>query len=146
AIGGTSIGSLIAAQYAAGQSPAEIIEGQRRTLVRRPPQYNFTLPIVSLVSGSRFTGLLRELFGELRIEDLCLPFFCVSSNLSRAEVMIHESGPVWSSVRASGTLPGVGPPNPYHGDLLVDGGVLNNLPIDIMRDRHSGTVLAVDVV
>ena len=145
AIGGVSFGALVGAKYAAGMSPSEMVETLRATIVRRRPEFNFTLPIVSLLSGFRFTALLRELFGELHIEDLWRPYFCVSSNLSRAELMIHTTGLLRPWVTASACVPGVGPPIPYQGDLLVDGGILNNLPIDVMRDRHAGTLVAVDV-
>ncbi|MEO8619717.1 MAG: patatin-like phospholipase family protein, partial [bacterium] len=78
-------------------------------------------------------------------EDLWIPYFCVSSNLSRAEVVVHDDGPLWLWTRASSAVPGITPPVPYRGDLLVDGGVLNNLPADIMRERCRGSVIAVDV-
>ena len=80
------------------------------------------------------------------IEDLPLRFFCVSANLTRAEKVIHERGPLWSAVRASLALPGIFPPVYADGDLLIDGGAMDNVPVDVMRARvGSGSIVAVDV-
>ena len=80
------------------------------------------------------------------IEDLPLGFFCVSASLTRAEAVIHEHGPLWTAVRASLALPGIYPPVYSDGDLLIDGGAVDNLPVDVMRDRvGAGSIIAVDV-
>jgi predicted acylesterase/phospholipase RssA len=73
-------------------------------------------------------------------------FFCVSANLTRAEEVIHERGELWRAIRASLSLPGIFPPVYYEGDLLVDGGALDNVPTEQMRARvGGGTVIAVDI-
>jgi predicted acylesterase/phospholipase RssA len=80
------------------------------------------------------------------IEACWLPYFSVSANLTRAEVVIHDHGPLAAAVRASLSLPGILPPVRSGDDLLVDGGVMNNLPVDVMRAFPGvGTVVAVDV-
>ena len=80
------------------------------------------------------------------IEDLPRRFYCVSANLTRAEEVVHERGPLWSAVRASLALPGIFPPVYSGGDLLIDGAAINNVPVDVMRARvGSGTIIAVDV-
>jgi predicted acylesterase/phospholipase RssA len=107
--------------------------------------FDMTLPVVALRSAHQTVKTLRSLFGNVRIEDLFIPFFCVSADLTRAEVVVHHEGPLWFAVRASCALPGVVPPVVDHGDLLVDGGLLNNVPADIMRQRSNGAVIAVDV-
>lgn len=87
----------------------------------------------------------REL-GEQNIEDLWLPYFCVSSNLTRAELMIHRTGSLSKSVLASSTLAGLMPPIVHDGDLLVDGMLLNDMPIDVCdKLTDGGTVIAVNV-
>jgi predicted acylesterase/phospholipase RssA len=102
--------------------------------------------LVALSSGRRVDRLLAEHLGSVNIEDLPLGFFCVSASLTRAEEVIHERGPLWPAARASLSLPGFLPPVYAAGDLLVDGAALNNLPVDVMRDRlGSGCVVAVDV-
>jgi predicted acylesterase/phospholipase RssA len=101
--------------------------------------------VVALRSGRQTIRTLRALFGDTDIEELPTPFFCVSTDMTRAEVVVHDAGPIWLAVRASCAVPGLVPPVPYRGALLVDGGLLNNLPTDIMRDRSDGYVIAVDV-
>lgn len=83
----------------------------------------------------------------LDLEDTWLNFFCVSTNLTKGRVETHTHGPAWYAIRASFSVPGVFPPVPNEaGDLLVDGGLLDNLPVRVMRDTHAGiTVVAIDV-
>ena len=84
-------------------------------------------------------------FGDGDIEDLPLPYFCVSSNLTDGLLEVHDSGPLWSALRASCALPGVFPPVLNRGRVLVDGGVIDNMPVADMRKRLAGEIIAVDV-
>jgi predicted acylesterase/phospholipase RssA len=105
-----------------------------------------TVPMVSLSSGARMTERLQMVCGDLDIEDAWIDYACVSTNLSTRERVVHRSGPAWRAVRASMSIPGVFPPVAENGDLLVDGGVVDNLPIGVLIDRHPGLrALAVDV-
>ncbi len=142
---GVSGGAIVGAQLAAGLTPQEIKENARAEFVGRGSLMDFTVPIVSLIRGQRFANLLTRLFGERAIEDLPTRFFCHSANLSRATMRIHDQGPLWRAVGASMSIPGVGPPVCERGDLLIDGSVLTNLPVDIMREVCQGPVVAVDV-
>src|SRR4029079_4978559 len=74
--------------------------------------------------------------------DLPLGFFCVSTNLTRSTCMVHRSGLVFESVVASCSVPGLAPPSVHGRDILVDGGVVNNVPVDVMRDLNRGPVFA----
>lgn len=103
------------------------------------------MPLVSIVSGRKVARLLRETYGELEIEDLPLPFFCVSANLTRGEAHVHREGLLWQAVRASVAIPGLLPPVFRAGQVFVDGGVVNNLPVDLMRLTHRGEVIAVNI-
>jgi predicted acylesterase/phospholipase RssA len=105
---------------------------------------DLTFPYVALLRGASTVELVQTMFGDVQIEDLWLPYFCVSTNLSRAEVVVHDRGPLWLWVRSSSAVPGIGPPVPWRGDLLVDGGLLNNLPVDILRQRCPGPAIASD--
>ena len=145
AIAGTSMGAVIAAWYADGHSPLAMVDLAREFFVQRKPMKEFTLPIVSLVAGNRVTTCLKDNFGERRIEDMLIPFLCTSSNLSDAERVIHDRGHIRRALNASLAIPGVLPPVPWEGDLLVDGGALNNLPVDLMDDRYPGHCIACDV-
>lgn len=146
AVGGSSIGSIIGGGVARGQTADEIAHTLRLAVVESSP-FDVTFPLVSLAAGRRVTKHLQDGADGLDIEDVWRSFFCVSTNLTRGNVEIHRSGPGWLAVRASFSIPGVFPPvRSAAGDLLVDGGVLDNLPIGIMRARHYGiSVIAVDV-
>jgi lysophospholipid hydrolase len=109
---------------------------------------DLTLPVLSLFAGKRFTHLVTQSFryGPENIEDLWLRFFCVSTNLSKGEPSVHEYGRLAHLVRASMTVVGLLPPVYDDGDLLVDGGYLNNIPIDVMRTQMGvDTLIVVDV-
>ena len=86
-----------------------------------------------------------DVCGDWRIEDLPIRFFCVSADLDTAQIVPHTEGLVWLSLRSSGAMPVVGPPLLVDGQILIDGGALNNLPVDLMRERFSGPTLVVDV-
>jgi NTE family protein/lysophospholipid hydrolase len=146
-IGGTSMGALIAVQPALGWDDDKMLEANRLAFVDRKPVAlrDYTLPVYALVGGNRLDQNLIAPLGETCIEDLWTGYFCVSSNLTRAEPRVHRAGPVWKAIRASLSLPGVFQPVVEGSDLLVDGGVLNNLPGDVMRELGGGWVIAVDV-
>lgn len=145
AVGGTSIGSVAAFMTAMGWD-------QRRRLAMLPVFFSTrllvqpTVPLVSLSSGRRLQRRILEETGGRSVEDLWIRFFSVSTNLSRATQVVHDRGDLALAVRASISLPGILPPVPSGSDLLVDGGVLNNLPIDVMQAAlGGGRVIAVDL-
>jgi NTE family protein len=143
-IGGTSIGAVIGAAIAQDASVDTLIDTARRAFVDGKPFSDLTLPILSLLRGLRMERLIgAHLTGD--IEDLPLPFFCISSNLGQGTVLVHERGPIAQAVRASASLPGVFPPAVIDGQLVIDGGILDNLPVDVMRRRPVGKVIAVDL-
>ena len=142
---GVSMGAIIGGRQALSDDIEQMVPGLKRQMTRAFSDY--TLPIVSLARGRRFDRCLSDLFGDAKIEDLWTPYFCVSSNLTKADTVIHRTGPMWRAIRASGGLPGLVPPVVDDGDLLYDGALMNNLPIDIMRQEiRNGPVIAVDVV
>src|SRR6202000_3027024 len=144
-LGGTSMGAIVAAGLAAGLSVEELTDRVRAAFVASNPLSDYTLPLIALVRGKKVSTLLREHFGDVRIEELPKPFFCVSSDLTTGRIHDHRSGALWRALRASVALPGILPPVTHHGHLLVDGGVMNNLPVDVMRQRESGPIIASDV-
>jgi len=122
-----------------------MVEVYRACFVDTNPLSDWTLPLVSLRSGRKVSRLLREAFGARDVEDLPIPFFCVSSNLTDGVLEVHERGPLWMWLRASCAIPGVLPPVFTGGRVLVDGGVIDNLPVAEMRRRLAGEIIAVDV-
>ena len=144
-VGGTSIGAIIGGQLASGWPSTRIFEETRRVLVEGGSLNDYTVPIIALLHGRRFFGMLHKLFGDRRIEDLPIGYFCISTNLSQSTGMVHRSGSLQKWVAASMAVPGVGPPIFDGRDVLVDGGVVNNLPVDIMRGFARGPVFASNV-
>jgi len=143
-IGGTSIGAPIASLVAQGLTPAEIKSLATKAFHRL---IDYTLPLTSMIRGKRISKSIVEHTADWDIEDYWLPYFCISTNLTQATQVIHKSGNSARACRASLSIPGVLPPVPNGRDFLVDGGVMNNLPIDVMRNMNpSGTVMAIDVV
>jgi lysophospholipid hydrolase len=144
-IGGTSMGAVIAAQYAMGWDQRAMRNATRRAFLESGSLFDYTVPLMSLIGGRRFVRTLGEMFGSTSIEDLWVKYFCVSTNLTRGEQMVHETGLLRRWLCASITVPGLAPPLFHDGDLLVDGSVLNTVPADIMRRFARGPVVAVDV-
>jgi predicted acylesterase/phospholipase RssA len=146
AIGGTSMGAIIAGLYAMDSDIESITNICRATFRKQRRLLDITFPAVALTAGKRIVKHLETFFGDTQIEDLWLKYYCVSSNLTRAETNVHQDGPCWQGIRASISLPGILPPVFHKGDLLVDGAVTNNLPVGVMRTVcDGGTVIAVDV-
>ena len=144
-VGGCSIGAIIGAGVAADWSYPQMVETYRTCFVDTNPLADWTLPLVSLRAGRKVSRLLREAFGERDIEDLPIPFFSVASDLTDGQLAVHERGPLWRWLRASCAIPGVLPPVFCGGRVLVDGGVIDNLPVGEMRKRLNGEIVAVDV-
>jgi NTE family protein len=144
-VGGTSMGAILGAGVSLCWTIDELKDRFRRSFVDAKPLRDYTLPFVSLVSGHKVTRLLQRAFGDVTIEDLPLDFFCVSSNLSTGHSEVHRRGELWRWLRASVAIPGVLPPVVHKGELLVDGGTMNNLPVDAMRDLGRGPVIGCDV-
>ena len=145
-IGGASMGAILSSQYARCRDWRQLIDLSHLGWVRIAPHKVYTLPLVSVLSGVKGEKMLHAWFGDTRIEDLWLPYFCVSTNLSRTELMVHRQGLLVDAVAASMTIPGMTPPRLLPGgDLLVDGGVLDNLPTNTMRALGPGPIIASDV-
>lgn len=143
-IGGTSIGAPIGGWVAQGRSAAECMQAAKRAF---RALIDFTLPATALLAGKRISRMITDEAAGQTIEDFWLPYFCVSTNLTQSRVEVHRRGCAARAIRSSVSIPGVLPPVPERGELLVDGGVLNNLPVDVMRELNpSGLVIAIDVV
>jgi predicted acylesterase/phospholipase RssA/CRP-like cAMP-binding protein len=145
-LGGCSMGSLIAALAACGRDADEIQARCSEELVRRSPFNDYTLPRVALIRSRKAAAMLERLFGGLLVEELERTLFTVSADLVSSRLIVHRSGTVAHAVGASMSIPGLAPPVRRLGGLLVDGGVLNNLPVDHMAETDEGPVVAVDVI
>jgi len=144
-VGGTSMGSIMAAQFAMGWDYQKMVRENKKMWKDSWPMNDYTFPFMACLSGEKFDQALQMMFKDKKIEDLPLRYFCVSTNLTSASLTIHDDGPVWKRLRGSCSLPGIMPPVFDNGAMLVDGAVLNNVPGDIMKRRSGGRVIAVDV-
>ncbi len=144
---GTSIGSIMAALIAMDMSAQEVSDMSEQVFMNNPtPLKDFNLfPFYGLLSGKKINQLLQDVFQDIQIEDLWVPYFCVSSDLTSAKMRLHEQGPLWKSIRASISLPGVFPPVIYENHVLVDGVVFNNIPVDIITKKGVGNVIGVNL-
>jgi NTE family protein/lysophospholipid hydrolase len=144
AIGGSSMGAMIGAQWVIGREPSHIIQDIQRGFADSFD--DMTLPFLSFKRGGRISTFVRQMFQDVRIEDLWTPFFCVSANLNRAELKVHTSGSLADALLASSRAPGIFPPMVIDGELHVDGGVINNVPVDVMKTfSNNGLAVGVDV-
>ncbi len=142
-VGGTSIGSIMAAVVAAGMSPDEAISNSRQAFKVGKPFSDFTIPVMSLLRGKRMHRLVKARL-DYQIENLPLPYYCISTNLGRGSRNIHELGSLVDAICASAAMPGVFPPVVVEQELAVDGAILDNLPVDIMQQKPVGRIIAVD--
>jgi len=106
---------------------------------------DYALPFLALTRGRKVTRRLQEHFGNIRIDDLWRPYFCVSTNLTLGTLAVHRDGPLVQALRASVAIPGLLPPVVMEGAAHVDGGMMNCLPVDVMSSMRRGRIIAVDV-
>ena len=145
-VAGVSLGSVVGAGVALGHSSDELADLFRVGFIETNPTGDYSFPLYSLIRGGRTRALLEGMLGNRNIEELGKQFFCLSCDLVSRESVVHRSGPVLDAVLASLSIPGVFPPIPTsEGRLLVDGGVLDNLPVKTMSMWGEGPIIAVDV-
>ncbi|XP_031418475.1 patatin-like phospholipase domain-containing protein 6 isoform X1 [Clupea harengus] len=150
-VGGTSIGSFIGALYAEERSAVRVKQRAREWSKAMNSVFktvlDLTYPITSMFSGAAFNTSISNVFEDKQIEDLWLPYFNVTTDITASSMRVHQDGSLWRYVRASMTLSGYLPPlcDPKDGNLLMDGGYINNLPADIARTLGAKTVIAIDV-
>ncbi|MDH7485687.1 MAG: patatin-like phospholipase family protein [Anaerolineae bacterium] len=146
-LAGTSMGGVIAAAYAAGLNPdfmeqeARRMASVRRLLALADP----SLPRRGLFEGQKVYAYLAAHLGERTFADLRIPLALVAVDLNSGREVYLRQGRVVDAVRASVALPGVLTPVERDGQLLVDGGLLDNLPADAVRQMGADVVIAVDV-
>lgn len=104
-----------------------------------------TYPIVAYTTGHEFNRSIYKAFYDLHIEDMWLPYFCNTTNINTSRMEIHETGFAWRFIRGSMTLVGLLPPLCDNGNMLVDGGYIDNLPVSTMMAMGASAVIASDV-
>ena len=146
-LAGTSMGGIVGAIYAAGLSP-EAIEAEALRMSR--PRQLMTLVDRSLLrrgllSGQKVTAFLAQWLDGLTFDDLRLPLALVAADLNGRQKVVFREGAVLDAVRATMALPGLFPPVERGDQLLVDGGIVDNVPADVVREMGAECVVAVDI-
>jgi NTE family protein len=141
-VGGTSMGAAMSAQYAMGWTPQRMVEVADQVWNRMRPHEEYTLPLMSVLRGRRSRQCAEMMYGDVHIEDLWVPFFCVSSDLTDAAMFVHRSGSLFDAITASSSPPVVSVPTCVNGHLLSDGSLFNTLPVDLARESGCSLVVA----
>ncbi|KAG7264399.1 hypothetical protein CRUP_025004 [Coryphaenoides rupestris] len=150
-IGGTSIGSLMGALYAEDRSHSRMRMRAREWAMEMTSVFkkvlDLTYPITSMFSGAAFNSGISSVFKQKQIEDLWIPYFNITTDITASTMRVHTDGCLWRYVRASMSLSGYLPPlcDPKDGHLLMDGGYINNLPADVACSMGAKVVIAIDV-
>ncbi|KAI9295935.1 patatin-domain-containing protein [Neoconidiobolus thromboides FSU 785] len=148
-VGGCSIGAYVGGLYARDSdtvamfAPARVFSNRMASLWRKVT--DLTYPIISWFSGHEFNRGIWKTFKDIRIEDLWLPYYCVTTNITHSRLEVHQSGYLWRYVRASMSLSGFLPPLCDGNNLLLDGGYLDYLPVEVMHSMGVETIFALDV-
>ncbi|XP_035247689.1 patatin-like phospholipase domain-containing protein 7a isoform X1 [Anguilla anguilla] len=150
-VGGTSIGALMGALYAEDRSHSRMRVRAREWAMEMTSVFkkvlDLTYPVTSMFSGAAFNSGINAVFKGKQIEDLWIPYFNITTDISASAMRVHTDGSLWRYVRASMSLSGYLPPlcDPKDGHLLMDGGYINNLPADVARSMGAKVVIAIDV-
>ncbi|XP_051893440.1 patatin-like phospholipase domain-containing protein 7 [Pristis pectinata] len=150
-VGGTSIGSFMGALYAeernANRMRNRALQWAKEMTNVFKKVLDLTYPITSMFSGSSFNRSINNIFEDKQIEDLWIPYFNITTDITASAMRVHTDGSLWRYCRASMSLSSYLPPlcDPKDGHLLMDGGYINNLPADVARSMGAKVVIAIDV-
>ena len=134
-IAGTSMGSLIGALFASGLNGTEMEEIACNTNLKTTSRLFIPTPSVQgLIDGNRISDFLVSLMGNRSFSSLKMPFAAVAADIERAEEVVITDGPLVKAIRASISIPGIFTPAMLKGRVLVDGGLMNPVPVDVVKD------------
>ncbi len=144
-VAGTSMGALIGAVYASGMlDPLEQVyldfDWKKITAL-----FDVTLPKSGLIDGRKVGNFVRQYVSDERVEELPIAFRAVATDVGNGEEVVIDSGDVIDAVRASISVPGIFTPVKYDGRILVDGGLVNPVPVSVTRAMGAEQVIAVDL-
>jgi NTE family protein len=149
-VGGSGMGAVMGALIALDAPADELIAYAREAFTASPTGDISVMPLTALIKGRRLKAILDEAIEHLagadaRIEDTWKPLFCVASNYSKASEAVLRRGSLAKSIRACCAVPGLLPPVPIAGDLMVDGGAFNNFPTDVMSGPGIARIIGVNI-
>ncbi len=145
-IAGTSAGAIIGSMFAAGKTPDEIESIMHRMISKRYSYFaDPAIPRTGLIRGKKIKDALKTIYGDLKFSDLRLPFACVSTDINTGESVTINEGLVVDAVRASFTMPVIMTAFKYKGRYLVDGALVNPVPVNVIKNMGANLVIAVNV-
>ncbi|XP_012251438.2 neuropathy target esterase sws isoform X3 [Athalia rosae] len=150
-VGGVSIGAFMGALWCMEKNITTTTQKAREWSKKMTQWWrqilDLTYPMTSMFSGKDFNATIQGTFGDVYIEDLWLPYFTITTDITASSKRTHTHGSLWRYIRASMSLSGYMPPmcDPVDGHLLLDGGYVNNLPADEMLRQGAHHILAIDV-
>ena len=144
AVCGTSAGGIVASLIAFGYNPETIISRLKETYKRKSFK-EYTIPVTSIIATKKVIQDAIFLGNDMDIEDLWIPYFSIAVNISKSKLDVIDKGPVYKATRATAALPGILLPVIKDTSFLVDGGLINNMPGDIMLNKYGGKLISVSV-
>ncbi|KAG0039935.1 phosphatidylcholine and lysophosphatidylcholine phospholipase [Podila clonocystis] len=148
-IGGTSMGAFIGGLYARESDNVAIFGRAKMFAGRMAAKWrmvaDFTYPVTSWTTGHAFNRGIWKCFSDTQIQDFWLSYYCNTTNITFSRMEMHQAGYAWRYIRASMSLSGFLPPLCDNGHMLVDGGYMDNLPVEFMKSLGANTIFAVDV-
>lgn len=142
-VSGSSAGALIGGLYCCGIDP-EMIKNLAIQIDKKI-WMDFTIPKTGILKGEKIEEILKIITGGKNIEDLDKKIVIAATDLQNAEEVVFTTGPVYKAIRSSISIPGIFEPVIYNNKTLVDGGVVDRVPISILKDVGADVVIAVDV-
>ncbi len=142
-VAGSSMGGIIGALYCSGYSGTMMHE--LALSIRRSHWVDFSVSKMGLVRGQKLLGMMSWLTRGRNFEDCRPPLKVVAVDIERGEEVVIDSGPIAEGVRATSSIPGIFSPFVKAGRVLVDGGVMNRVPVSLAQSFGAKAVVAVDV-
>jgi NTE family protein len=144
-VAGTSIGALVGAVYASGN-----IDSLEEVVLKLDWKqiahfFDVVFPKSGLIDGNKVADFIRTHVEEINIEELPLPFSAISTNLATGSEVVIQKGDIIEAVRASISVPGIFTPVRKNGTILVDGGLVNPVPVSVVRKMGADFVIAIDL-
>lgn len=142
-IAGSSMGAMVACFYGAGIEMEQLYK--LSTSFKRKYYLDFTVPKMGFIAGKRVKELIRIFTKGKNIEELNIPVGVVATDLMTGEKIVFKEGPIADAVRASIAIPGIFVPEKWNGRILVDGGVIDRIPVSVVKEMGADIVIAIDV-
>jgi len=142
-IAGSSIGSIIAAFY--GNRMDLDMAAKLLSNLKKKHWLDLSVSGLGLISGDKIREIIKLLTHNKNIEDLHIPIAIVATDLEKGERVVFRTGPIYKAVRASCSIPGIFDPEQYDGKMLIDGGVIDRVPVQAVKELGANFIIAVDV-